>query len=119
MRAVWYSRRENHVTQDRRKHGRSTQALEGAWRGASGGTRCRIGDFSLGGCFVQSLALPEKDERTMVTLTVGGREVTLPGVVVYVEPGMGFAVQFKDLSDDQRGVLNELIQATSGSANAS
>jgi hypothetical protein len=63
--------------------------------------------------------MPQKDERTMVTLMVGRREVTLPGVVVYVEPGMGFAVQFKDLTDAQRAILDELIQATSGSANAS
>jgi hypothetical protein len=73
----------------------------------------------LGGCFVQSLAMPQQGETTVVTLSLAGREVTLNGVVVYVEPGMGFAVQFKDLSEQQRTWLTELIQMTSGAASAS
>ena len=104
--------------QERRQHGRSTQAFDGAWRGASAGARCRIADVSMGGCFVHSLAMPQKDERTFVTLTIDGREVTLEGSVVYVEPGMGFAVQFKDVSDAQRDVLTELVQAAARTPNA-
>ena len=58
-------------------------------------------------------------ERAVVTLSLAGREATLNGVVVYVEPGMGFAVQFKDLSEQQRAWLTELIQMTTGTASAS
>ena len=107
------------VSDERRKHGRLTQAFEGSWRGASGQTRCRIGDFSLGGCFVQSLAMPQKEEATVVSVDFGGQTLVFPGTVVYVEPGMGFAVQFKDLSSSEVAKLSELIaEVDPGKANA-
>jgi hypothetical protein len=100
------------ANEDRRKHGRLTQAFDGSWRGASGQTRCRIGDFSLGGCFVQSLAMPKTGEATVVTIDFGDRTLTFKGTVVYVEAGMGFAVQFKDLSPSEISQLQELMAAT-------
>lgn len=99
------------MSDERRKYGRLTQAFEGSWRGASGQSGCRIGDFSLGGCFVQSLAMPQKDETTIVSVEFGGQTVKLPGTVVYVEPGMGFAVQFKDLTPAELAQLKELVGA--------
>ena len=86
------------------------KALDGTWRGASGATNCRIGDFSLGGCFVQSLAMPQQNELTQVTVSVDDQPVTLSGTVVYVEPGMGFAVKFQDLSDAQMALLARLVE---------
>lgn len=63
--------------------------------------------------------MPQTGERTLVTLSVGGREATLPGTVVYVESGMGFAVQFKDLSADEQAVLAQIIEATAAATAAS
>src|SRR5688500_7133800 len=96
------------VSDERRKYGRLTQAVDGSWRGASGQTRCRIGDLGIGGCFVQSQAMPQKDEATVVSLEFGGQTLAFPGTVVYVEPGMGFAVQFAALSSDALARLTGL-----------
>ncbi|MGH7635811.1 MAG: PilZ domain-containing protein, partial [Gemmatimonadaceae bacterium] len=40
---------------ERRQHPRLAIPIQGSWRGASGGSQCRIADVSAGGCFVQSL----------------------------------------------------------------
>jgi hypothetical protein len=103
------------ASEDRRKHGRLAQAFEGSWRGASGQTRCRIGDFSLGGCFIQSLAMPQTGETTSVSVAFGDRTLTFTGSVVYVEPGMGFAVQFKNLSPAEVAQINELVASAAAS----
>jgi hypothetical protein len=105
------------VSDERRKYGRLTQAVDGSWRGASGQTRCRIGDLGVGGCFVQSQAMPQKDEATVVSVELGGQTLALPGTVVYVEPGMGFAVQFTALSSNDLAKLKELIAGDAGAAN--
>jgi hypothetical protein len=99
------------ANEDRRRHGRLAQAFEGSWRGASGQTRCRIGDFSPGGCFVQSLAMPGTGEETIISIAFGDRTLTFKGTVVYVEAGMGFAVRFEDLSPTGISQLQELMAA--------
>jgi hypothetical protein len=62
--------------------------------------------------------MPGRGDATDVTLSLAGREVTLNGVVVYVEPGIGFALEFRDLSEEQRAWLTELIKVTTRSAKA-
>jgi hypothetical protein len=106
------------ASEDRRKHGRLAQAFEGSWRGASGQTRCRIGDFSLGGCFVQSLAMPQTGEKTVVSVIQGDQTFGFTGSVVYVDPGMGFAVQFVDLSAEQISQINDLMASAASRSNA-
>ena len=94
---------------ERRKHDRLAKPFEGSWQGASGAGKCRISDFSLGGCFVQSLATPVKGESTVVTVTFGDHKLSFTGNVVYIEPGMGFAVQFHQVADDERAELSRLL----------
>ena len=60
---------------------------------------------------MQTLATPQPGEATRITLAVEGDGLTLSGKVVYVEPGMGFAVQFVDLPDRERSGLNRLLDS--------
>ena len=100
------------MTVERRRHPRVSQPFEGSWRGASGATKCRIGDISLGGCFVQSLAMPTPGESTVVSISIGpGHSLTFTGRVVYVDPGMGFAVQFSEIGTTEVGELRRLFDA--------
>jgi hypothetical protein len=42
-------------------------------------------------------------------LSIGGRDLSLQGVVVYSDPGHGVGVRFHDLSDEDETLLrNEL-----------
>ena len=100
------------MDQDRRKHKRVSRPFEGNWTGASGANSCRISDVSLGGCFVQTLATPTAGEETHVTITFGNDvSVSFAGKVIYVEPGMGFAVKFNDLNDEGSEEIRRLLEA--------
>ena len=56
------------MSTERRRSPRVATPLDGSWSGASGGSACRIADISWGGCFINTLAEPSKDERTIVTM---------------------------------------------------
>lgn len=98
------------MSQERRKHRRFACPLDGSWRGGSGGATCRIADISLGGCFVQTLSSPVPGERTVVTIAgLDGQPLSLPGVVIYPERGLGFAVRFVDVPPEAKARLEALI----------
>ncbi len=103
---------------ERRKHQRLVKPFEGTWSGASGATRCRIADISLGGCFIQSLALPTAGEQVVVTVTIGNHALSFPGTIMYTEAGMGFAVQFHDIPQVEIEELGRLLQALAGPTSA-
>ena len=83
--------------------------MDAQWRGASGGSLCRIADISWGGCFVQTPAEPAIGEHTVVSVDINGREVTLTGTVVYRERSIGFAIEFDELKPKQIDVLSSLL----------
>jgi hypothetical protein len=85
--------------------------FEGTYSGASGSTRCRITDISIGGCFVQSLSGPSPGAPTVVTILIGSHALAFPGKVVYVDSGMGFAVQFSDIPQVELDELSRLLSA--------
>jgi len=102
------------MNDERRQHPRVARPFEGTWKGASGTTRCRIADISIGGCFVQTLALPGAGEAITVAIAFGdSHSLSFTGTVVYVDPGMGFAMQFTPLptefADELRRLLGALI----------
>jgi hypothetical protein len=94
---------------ERRQHPRLANRFDGRWQGASGMTRCQVSDLSLGGCYVQSLSAPAVRETTVVTIEFGAHALSFHGEVVYVEPAMGFAVRFQDLSADDLERLQALM----------
>lgn len=98
------------MNKERRQHERYKRALEGQWNGASGTGTCRITDISLGGCFIQTLAMPAVGEDTTVTIHLGSHHLALAGRIVYVEQGMGFSVQFRDVHRDHVEQLVELLK---------
>ena len=72
--------------------------------------------MSWGGCFLQTPAEPAVGEVTMIIATIGDKEVTLTGSVVYLERPIGFSVQFDPLTNEQIDVLKELLGEPPASA---
>jgi hypothetical protein len=97
------------MSSERRRYQRLVKPLHATFRGGSGATECRIADISWGGCFVQTVTTPQNHERTEVSLVVGSETLALAGQVVYVESGMGFAVQFDPLTPEHVRVLKDLL----------
>ena len=100
------------MTEERRADPRIQHPFEGSFSGGSGANSCRIGDISLGGCFVQSLATPAVGEPTTVTVTFGDHHsMSFSGKVIYVEKAMGFAVKFNQLDGRDKATLNQFLEA--------
>jgi PilZ domain len=84
--------------------------MEGTWSGAAGTNPCRIGDLSLGGCFVYSMAQPLVGSATTVTIAVEEvLPISLAGRVVSIEAHIGFGVQFLGLSAAELDRLTEIL----------
>jgi len=89
--------------------------IEGSWHGASGGSACRIGDLSLGGCFIYARAVPKPGEQAEIIMRIGEEELQFPSTVVHVDPAMGFAVEFRGLSPEEQSQIQEILDALAGS----
>lgn len=98
---------------ERRRHQRAGP-FEGAWSGASGGSVVRISDLSEGGCFVESLSVPSLSEKIQVALALDLDEICVTGHVTMADAGIGFGVQFTDLSAEQRDAIRGAVQQLLG-----
>ena len=84
--------------------------VDGRWQGPTAAGLCKTADLSLGGCFVRTASSPAIEEPVLVTLFFARRgAMPLPGHVVRVEPGLGFAVRFDDMRQETRYRLGEEI----------
>ena len=99
------------MSSERREFPRFVHPIEGTWRGASGASSCRVGDLSLGGCFVYSVAQPLVGEETMVTMALGEHlAVSVKGTVVSCEAAMGFSVKFSNPSALEMETLTAILE---------
>jgi len=98
-----------------RQHDRVSVPLTVVLDCSSGKREVRLTDLSIGGCYVDSIAGVAAEE-------VVGLKIMLPqersevifGTVVYVHPGIGFGIQFNDMTREQRTVLEQLILLNGG-----
>jgi hypothetical protein len=94
---------------ERRAHPRVKGPFEGWWDGA--GTKAgRVTDLSVGGCFVESLLLPNPGQVVTVSIAVGGGQINLPAQVLYGEATHGFAVKFVDMPDGIANLLKKEVE---------
>ena len=68
-----------------------------------------LGDLSVGGCYVETIApQPTGTPLELYLLTKGG-ELQVGGVVRHAQPAMGMGVEFVDLKPEKLAVINELM----------
>lgn len=79
---------------------------------ASGKRTARISDISLGGCYIDSIALVPVGEALNVTLwTPSGVSMRFSGRIAYLLEGFGFGVEFTDMTEEKREFLNMILAA--------
>ena len=66
-------------------------------------------DISWGGCFIETVTTPSRDEHTIVMIPVGDTKIGIGGQVLYVDRGIGFAVRFDSLTLAQIEALRSLL----------
>lgn len=98
------------MTKDRRTDERSSRNLSAKWDSLSGAHEARVGDISLGGCFVDSNARVNIGE--VIVLEIGlrsGEWLRLRGEITSFQEGVGFGLRFSSLTDPEKNALQELI----------
>jgi hypothetical protein len=98
------------MRENTRQEERYSLPLEVLWESLSGRHEARIGDISLGGCYIESLAQVIVGEQIQfqIQLPTGGR-MPLRGEVIYHQPNLGFGVRLASLSAMERNVLMHVI----------
>ena len=97
---------------ERRSNVRKRILLEAKWESMSRTHEARVDDVSLGGCFVNTYAHIELNERVNVQILLpSGEWLALRGRVATYQPGVGFGMWFTYLSENDKAALKKLISS--------
>ena len=97
---------------ERRSNVRKRILLEAKWESLSRTHEARVDDVSLGGCFVNTYAHIELNERVNVQILLpSGEWLALRGRVATYQPGVGFGMWFTYLSENDKAALKKLISS--------
>lgn len=100
------------MTTEKRKNARYAVKLEVYWERPSGTQLVKMGDLSLGGCFIKAFALPEVGSSVNLEIRLpSGKWLYLSGVVIRTQAGNGFAVRF---TPELEGHVMDLISPQNG-----
>lgn len=90
-------------------------SLEVVWQGTAGKHDARMGEISMNGCFIDSMGQEVMGETIHFKVRLpSGVWATLQGVVVYQEYPIGFGLDFTDLTDGDKRILEQVISAHGG-----
>jgi hypothetical protein len=67
-------------------------------------------DIGIGGLYMTTNAKLEIGTPIFMQMSVGGKEISLDGVVVYSDPGHGVGVRFHDLTEENEKCLKESLR---------
>ncbi len=96
------------VMVENRRHGRFSLVMEVSWATSRG----RTTDISATGCFIDSLVQVTVGETLDFKLTPSeGEQILVRAEVVYHQPGLGFGIRFKKISDPDRLRLDAILNA--------
>ena len=91
-----------------REHERTTFFAETVLESASGRQPARISDISAGGCYIDTIVEVNVGDPVAFEITgADSRPVRLNGTVAYHFAGMGFGVQYSNLTDVQSQFLKQ------------
>lgn len=90
---------------DRRQSDRKKLIVNVDFEGGDATGIANTRDIGSGGLYMTTTANFEVGMPLRMSLTLGGKEVSLRGVVVYADPGQGIGVRFQNLSDEDEMML--------------
>jgi hypothetical protein len=99
--------RQSH--EDRRKYARQAVLLPCRVDGVKTKGSMQVTDLSAGGCFVATRDPVDAGSEVTIHARLAGVELPLPGRVVYVKTGRGFAIEFGNLASDTRYLLEQFL----------
>ena len=75
-------------------------------------------DISLGGCFVETSAVPTIGAPLNLVFSIDDGKVEAEGTVIRLDPGSGIAVQFQDMRREDRGKIHRVLDFVQNASSA-
>lgn len=72
---------------------------------------CSSMDISEGGLYVSTIQPYKKDSVIEIMIPFQEEKVTVRGQVRYCQPGIGMGIKFIELNNEQRKVINAIIDS--------
>lgn len=95
---------------DRRQSDRKKLIVNVDFEGGDATGIANTRDIGIGGLYMATGAEFEVGMPLRMRLTLGGREVSLNGVVAYTDPGQGIGVRFQNLSKEEEAALEKELE---------
>ncbi|MEP7147417.1 MAG: PilZ domain-containing protein [Acidobacteriota bacterium] len=96
-----------------RKEDRYSYLQEVELEFASGKRSARISDISSGGCYIDTIAqIPVGEPLNLRILAINGESMQFRGTVAYILEGVGFGVEFTDITVDHRKFILRLLSSS-------
>ncbi len=67
-------------------------------------------DIGIGGLYMTTNAKLETGTPILIRMTIGGREISLNGTVVYTDPGQGVGVRFHNVPEETAELLKRELE---------
>jgi hypothetical protein len=96
---------------ERRRAPRIRVSFRARWEGSWARREGQISDLSTVGCFILTPDLVKPGETVKLEIQLPRGEIKIEGQVVYKIEDMGFAIEFKEASEEDRKRLAWLIRA--------
>jgi hypothetical protein len=96
--------------QERRQSDRKKLIVDVKFEGGDATGIANTRDIGIGGLYMTTSAKFETGMPIAMRLTVGGREISLDGVVTYTDPGQGIGIRFQGLSDENIETLKRELE---------
>lgn len=94
---------------ERRKSDRKKLIVDVKFEGGDATGIANTRDIGVGGLYMTTNTTLEMGTQVFMTMSVGDREISFGGTVVYTDPGQGVGIRFQDISEDDKVFLkNEL-----------
>jgi PilZ domain len=91
--------------EERRKHDRSRLIVDVHFDGAESTGVASTKDISPGGLYMTTSTEIPVGAMLALRIPIGARHVVVKGEVIYSNPGEGVGVKFRELSDEDRSLL--------------
>jgi diguanylate cyclase (GGDEF)-like protein/putative nucleotidyltransferase with HDIG domain len=75
-------------------------------------------DISLGGCFVETSAVPEIGSTLNMVFSMDDAKIEAEGTVMRLDPGNGIAVKFHDMRREERGKIHKVLDYVQSASSA-
>lgn len=67
-------------------------------------------DIGIGGLYITTNANLASGDRISMEMMISGKQVSIAGVVAYVDEGQGVGVRFRDLSPENEALLKKELE---------